>query len=160
MNDLQVHTSLSAGVTKQSLALDYGPALRDHIVAPLFYKGIDGVDKAVANMQDYSLMREDLDRLVALTHWPQNTDLFKMVNSKTKGAFTRKLNKGAARLPYSIKAREGKGRTVDFMMLEEDMGIEEYDHHDDIEKDTMIKIKKPSSKKLASMEKKEDRKEN
>ena len=40
-----MHTKLSAGVSKGSLALDYGQVLRDHITSPLVKQ-----DQAVANM--------------------------------------------------------------------------------------------------------------
>ena len=62
-----MHTRLSAGVSKGSLNLDYGQVLRDHIISPLVTQGADGVDQAVDNMGEYSLLRKDLDGLVLVT---------------------------------------------------------------------------------------------
>ena len=45
LQELQMHTRLSGGVSKGSLALDYCQVLRDHIVAPLVKDGTEGVDK-------------------------------------------------------------------------------------------------------------------
>jgi len=90
LQELQMHTRLSAGVSKGSLALDYGQVLRDHIIAPLVKQGADGVDQAVSNMGEYSLLREDLDGLIEVTQWPDKPDSLRAVDSKTKAAFTMK----------------------------------------------------------------------
>ena len=95
-----MHTRLSAGVSKGSLALDYGQVLRDHIISPLVKQGAGGVDQAVANMGGYSLLREDLDGLLEVTQWPDKPEPFRAVDSKTKAALTRKYKKVA--LPYNI----------------------------------------------------------
>ena len=39
LQELQIHTRLSVGVSKGSLALDYGQVLRDHVVSPLVKQG-------------------------------------------------------------------------------------------------------------------------
>ena len=140
-----MHTRLSAGVSKGSLALDYGQVLRDHIVAPLVKEGTEGVDKAVTNMGDYSLLREDLDGLLEVTQWPDKPDPLRSVDSKTKAAFTRKYNKEGAALPYSIAmtVSKKKGGGEDMMMGERDDVEEEDDDGDNVEKDASIKMKKP-----------------
>merc|ERR1719290_245638 len=53
LSEIQMHTRLSAGVSKGSLALDYGQVLRDHVISPLVKQGADGVDQAVSNMGEY-----------------------------------------------------------------------------------------------------------
>jgi len=145
LQELQMHTRLSAGVSKGSLALDYGQVLRDHIVAPLVKEGTEGVDKAVTNMGDYSLLREDLDGLLEVTQWPDKPDPLRSVDSKTKAAFTRKYNKEGAALPYSIAmtVSKKKGGGEDMMMGEGDDVEEEDDDGDNVEKDASIKMKKP-----------------
>ena len=77
LQELQMHTRLSAGVFKGSFALDYGQVLRDHVIAPLVQQGADGVDQAVFNMGEYSLLREDLDGLIEVTQWPDKRDFKK-----------------------------------------------------------------------------------
>ena len=97
-----MHTKLSAGVSKGSLNLDYGQVLRDHIISPLVKQGADGVDQAVDNMGEYSLLRKDLDGLMLVTQWPDRPEPLRAVDGKTKAAFTRKYNKEGAALPYNI----------------------------------------------------------
>jgi len=102
LQELQMHTRLSAGVSKGSLNLDYGQVLRDHIISPLVTQGADGVDQAVDNMGEYSLLRKDLDGLVLVTQWPGRPEPLRAVDGKTKAAFTRKYNKEGPTLPYNI----------------------------------------------------------
>ena len=40
-------------------------------------QGTDGVDQAVCNMREYSLLRDDLDGLLEVTQWPDNADQLK-----------------------------------------------------------------------------------
>ena len=107
-----MHTRLSAGVSKGSLALDYGQVLRDHVISPLVKQGAEGVDQAVSNMGEYSLMREDLDGLLEVNQWPGNPNPLGNVDSKTKAAFTRKCNKKRASLPYSITGCKKRTRAL------------------------------------------------
>lgn len=149
LQELQMHTRLSAGVSKGSLALDYGQVLRDHVITPLVKQGAEGVDQAVANMGDYSLLREDLDGLLEVTQWPDKADPLRNVDSKTKAAFTRKYNKDGAALPYSIastvsKKKGAAGGGDDFLPGDEEE-IEEDEDGDDITKDASIKMKKGKS---------------
>ena len=140
-----MHTRLSAGVSKNSLALDYGQVLRDHVVSPLVVQGAEGVDQAVANMGSYSLLREDLDGLMEVTQWPDKQDPLKNVDSKTKAAFTRKYNKKGVALPYSINTcvSQKKGGAGEDMMPGYGEEVEEDEEDlDNIEKDASIKMKK------------------
>ena len=145
LQELQMHTRLSAGVSKGSLALDYGQVLRNHVISPLVKQGADGVDQAVSNMGEYSLLREDLDGLMEVTQWPDKPDPLRNVDSKTKAAFTRKYNKESVALPYSIATtvskKKGSGGGEDLMLGAEE-AIEEEEDDDNIEKDASIKMKK------------------
>merc|ERR1719147_630781 len=149
LQELQVHTRLSAGVSKGSLALDYGQVLRNHIISPLVKEGANGVDMAVSNMGDYSLLREDLDGLLEVTQWPDKPDPLRAVDSKTKASFTRKYNKDGAALPYSIATtvskRKGGGAGSEDMLPGDEEEIEEDEDGDDITKDASIKMKKGKS---------------
>ena len=148
LQELQIHTRLSAGVSKGSLALDYGLMLRDHIISPLVKQGAGGVDQAVSNMGAYHLLREDLDGLMEVTQWPDKPDPLKAVDSKTKAAFTRKYNKKGPALPYSIAMAISKNTGVaagggeDMMPCEEEEMDEEDKDGDTTEKDASINIKK------------------
>ena len=144
LQELQMHTRLSAGVSKVSLALDYAQVLRNHIIAPMVKEGAGGVDKAVTNMGDYSLLRKDLDSLLEVTQWPCTTDSWRAVDKKTKAAFTRKYNKEWVPLPYSIantvsKKKAGGGEAM--MMGEEEEEEEGNCDGDKIEEDASIKKK-------------------
>ena len=149
--ELQTHTRLSAGASKESLAQEYGQLLRNHIVGPLVRAGQDGVDEAVERMGDYALLREDLDGLLEVTQWPHTADPMKNVESKTKAAFTRKYNKEGVALPYSIaqtvsKKKGGGGGGEELLPGEEEELEDEEDNGDDLEKDGMIKKKtKPAT---------------
>ena len=158
--ELQMHTRLSAGLSKESVVLGQGQMLRNHILGSLVKEGAEGVDEAVKRMGDYNLLREDLDSLIEVCQWPDRPDPMKSVDSKTKSAFTRKYNKEGMALPYSIvqTVTKKKGGGGEEMMLgEEDENIEDDDDEDkdNIEKDAMIKMKKPAAKKGVSNSKEE-----
>ena len=152
--ELQMHTRLSAGFSKESVVLGQGQILRNHILGPLVKDGAEGVDEAVKRMGDYNLLREDLDSLIEVGQWPDRPDPMKNVDSKTKAAFTRKYNKEGIALPYSIvqTVTKKKAGGDDLMPGEEDDNIEDDDDDDKdtIEKDAMIKMKKPAAKKAAA----------
>ena len=135
--------------------LDHGQLLRDHILSPLVRDGVEGVEDAVKRMGDYNLLREDLDNLIEVGQWPDRPDPMRNVDSKTKAAFTRKYNKDGVALPYSIvqtvsKKKGGAGGGEEMFGEEDDHEEEEDDDKDNVEKDAMIKMKKPAAKKAAS----------
>lgn len=143
--ELQCHTRLAAGVSKGAMALDYSQRLRDLVISPLVREGGEGVEQAVANMNTYNLLREDLEGLVEVAQWPNKPDPWQAVESKVKAAFTRRYNKEGAALPFAVqttitkKAKTSKG--------EEDWGEEndeeaEEEENSDVEADAMIKMKK------------------
>merc|ERR1719186_1358063 len=103
-------------------------------------------------MENYHLLREDLDGLLEVAQWPDRPDPMKKIESKTKTAFTRKYNKDAAALPYAVMQNVSKRSAAgssDMMGMEgEEDGNDEEDggDDDDIGKDAMIKAKKPAAK--------------
>ena len=105
-------------------------------------------------MGDYNLLREDLDNLIEIGQWPERPDPMRGVDSKTKAAFTRKYNKEGAALPYSIvqTVTKKKAAASDDMYGDDDDNADEEDDDDkdSVEKDAMIKMKKPAAKKTAS----------
>ena len=100
LQELQVHTRMSAGLAKSSLNLDYVQHLKDQIVRPMKTNGQDGVQDSVKAMDFYKLLREDLDNLLEITTWPNQPDPMKSIESKVKAAFTRSYNKDVV-LPYA-----------------------------------------------------------
>merc|ERR1712080_301316 len=69
LQELQIHTRLSAGVSKSSLNQDFIQHLRDLILRPMQTSGQDGINESVQSMEFYSLLREDLDNLLEVTAW-------------------------------------------------------------------------------------------
>ena len=147
LQELQVHTRISAGLSKENLALQQGQVLRDHVITPLVRDGPEGVDASVRRMGEYNLLREDLDSLIEVCQWPDRPDPMRNVESKTKAAFTRKYNKDGVSLPYRIvqKVAKKKHSGEDFIDYEEEEEEEDDDDKDDIGNDAMIKMKKAKS---------------
>ena len=147
LQELQTHTRLSAGLSKENLVLQQGQALRDHVLNPLVKDGAEGVDASVSRMGDYNLLREDLDSLIEVSQWPDRPDPMRNVESKTKAAFTRKYNKEGVALPYRIVQTVSKKKAAsdEFIDEEEEEEDEEGNDKDDIGNDAMIKMKKTKS---------------
>ena len=149
LQEVQIHTRLSANLSKQALNRDFLQQLRDGVVKPLATKGGDGVNDAVEVMNHYALLREDLDNLLELTQWPDQPDVMKAVESKVKAAFTRAYNKHVF-LPYSTNVgtaakKASKANAVDMDIVEDE--DEDEDDNEDIGKDSMIKAKKKAAPK-------------
>ena len=145
LRQVEMHTRLSASVSKSTIALDYGQVLKDHVIAPLVKLGANGVDQAVSNMRDYFLLREDLDGLIELSQWPDKQDPLWADDSKTKAAFTRKFNKMGGVLPYSIalSVSKKKGEEDENMTFyKEEKVFEDEEKPESIENDPSIRIKK------------------
>ena len=162
--ELQIHTRLSAGLSKSALNQDFAEHMRNSIISPMIgSNGQEGVQKAVEVMKHYSLLREDLDNLVELTTWEGFDDRMKNIESKVKSAFTRTYNKEVV-LPYATNigniTKKAKVALQDPSLEEEDdfENSDEERNEDDIELDTMIKAKKvknsTANKKSEAEEKK------
>ena len=149
LQELQVHTRLSAGLAKSSLNQDFTQHLRNAVLRPMIKHGSEGVPQSIETMDFYSLMREDLDNLLEITTWPDQPDPMRAVDSKIKAAFTRSYNKSVV-LPYAKEANVKKKAKIDAAAaanpFEED-SEENDDDDDNIEADAMIKAKKPTTKK-------------
>ena len=158
LSELQGHTRLTAGVSKGAVTLDYGQRLREHIVSPMSKAGADGVEQSVVNINDYNLLREDLDGLMEVTQWPGRPDPWQALDSKVKAAFTRKYNKEGAALPFAVQSTvTKKAKTASNNSGGETWGEDEDDNEeeddgdkDDIEADAMIKAKVKKSSAAAS----------
>nr|XP_028601072.1 replication factor C subunit 1 isoform X1 [Podarcis muralis] len=141
MQELSMHMSLRTHASKRAVNLDYLSYLRDAIVKPLTCLGTDGVQEAVAFMDTYCLMKEDVESLMEITSWGGKPSEFSKIDSKVKSAFTRAYNKEAHLAPYSLqvvhKANRRAGSTVDEELEAEEIPSE--NEQDTIENDAMIK---------------------
>jgi replication factor C subunit 1 len=71
--------------SKEAVNLDYLTYLRDAISGPLIKEGTDGVAAALRVMQDYCLLREDIDSLMELSLWPDQKDPMSYIDSRVTG---------------------------------------------------------------------------
>ena len=89
-----MHTQLKTQLSKDNLVLDYGEILRNHIIAPLTCDEAEGLKQSVSNMVGYSMLRDDLDRLIEVTQW-QGVQNPPAIDRKKKTALTRIYDKGS-----------------------------------------------------------------
>lgn len=59
--------------------------------------------EVVALYNEYDLSRDDTEAIDELGVWPQCPDIAKSINSKTKAAVTRTLNKESRMLRYALE---------------------------------------------------------
>ncbi|XP_045503036.1 replication factor C subunit 1 [Colias croceus] len=148
---IHAHTRLSTSGSKSSIFLDYATHIRDAILNPLIKDKMDGVQQSLQVLEEYHLLREDLDSLTELTVWPGQRNPMVLVDSKVKAAMTRTYNKQASALPYAPGAIKRAKHTEDTESLEVDDDEEEQDS--DPENDALIKkkmtkdVEKPSTSK-------------
>jgi replication factor C subunit 1 len=85
LNSILSLLSCSISGSKEAVNLDYITHLRDAISGPLIKEGIDGVPFALRVMQDYYLLREDIDSLMEISLWPNQKDPMSRIDSKVTG---------------------------------------------------------------------------
>lgn len=161
MQELKAHVSLKISGNKTSLALDYMGPLCGRITRPLADGDVDG---ASAVLNNYYLRKEDMESILELAVFKGDKNPLEKVDSKTKAALTRNMNKHGEMLPYSYgtdgsKKRGAKG--ADELELNEEGEIIENDasdedDKDDIEKDAMIKKVEKKGKRTKKAEEDED----
>ncbi|XP_061438963.1 replication factor C subunit 1 isoform X2 [Rhineura floridana] len=159
IQELTMHMSLRTHASKRAVNLEYLPYLRDGIVKPLTCLGTDGVQDAVAFMNSYCLMKEDVESIMEVTCWGGKPGAFSKVDSKVKSAFTRAYNKEAHLTPYSLqiaqKTKRRAGSAVDEELEAEE--IQSENELETIENDAMIK-KKTKTVKQPKAERNEETK--
>lgn len=114
---------------------------------------LDGVEEALSVIKEYRLLREDLDSLSELAHWPGRKSLMDSVEGKVKAALTRAYNKEVAAYTYSAPTGVKKSKVSydgDIEMgFEGDGGANaessDDEDNDKLENDALIKAKKPSA---------------
>lgn len=82
---LTVIFCFSISGSKEAVNLDYLTHLRDSVVGPLIKEGVDGVAATLCVMQNYHLLREDIDSLMEISLWPDQKDPMSCVDSKVMG---------------------------------------------------------------------------
>ncbi|NXA79912.1 RFC1 factor, partial [Thryothorus ludovicianus] len=163
IQELAMHMSLRTQTCKRTVNMEYLSYLRDALVQPLRDFGADGVQQAVAFMDSYCLMKEDVENIMEISTWGGKPSPFSKLDPKVKAAFTRAYNKEAHLTPYSLssvkasKRQSGSAGTFD---LSEDLNVEEIpsdeNEQDTLDSDAMIKQKKVKSSKLPKREKNEE----
>ncbi|XP_066583927.1 replication factor C subunit 1 [Prorops nasuta] len=155
--EITVHTRLTTGASKEAINLDYLGPLKNAILRPLIVDNLDGVDKAVKVMNEYHLVREDLDSIAEISLWSGDRDPMQAIPTKVKAAFTRAYNKSSTAMPYTVKGSSKKKNSQDEeLMDEEDNANNEEEEEDTIEADKMIKAKNPTVIKTGGGSKKKE----
>ncbi|XP_025893447.1 replication factor C subunit 1 isoform X2 [Nothoprocta perdicaria] len=163
VQELAMHMSLRTQTCRRTLNMEYLPYLRDALVQPLQDLGTDGVRDAVAFMDSYCLMKEDVENIMEISTWGGKPSPFSKLDPKVKAAFTRAYNREARRTPYALPAARAPRRPAAAAAateLGEDSSVEEApsdeEEQDTLENDAMIKQKKVKSSRLPKTEKNEE----
>ncbi|XP_030643880.1 replication factor C subunit 1 isoform X2 [Chanos chanos] len=156
VQELASHMSLKTLSSKGAVNLDYMPYLRSALLQPLLSRGSEGAAQAVQIMDDYDLIKEDVDNIMEISTWGGQPDPYSKLDPKVKAAFTRAYNKESHMTPYSIQVvkkgqRAGPNPDLGDPDRDNDQEVEEED--EGITSDAMIKKKAKSSKE--SKERKE-----
>ncbi|NXG15784.1 RFC1 factor, partial [Grallaria varia] len=155
IQELAMHMSLRTQACKRTVNMEYLSCLRDALVQPLKDLGADGVQQAIAFMDSYCLMKEDIENIMEISTWGGKPSSFSKLDPKVKAAFTRAYNKEVHLTPYSlssVKASKRQSGAVVTLEMSEDVNVEEIqsdeDEQDTVESDAMIKQKKTKSSRL------------
>ncbi|GCC24657.1 hypothetical protein chiPu_0003059 [Chiloscyllium punctatum] len=154
VQELTRHMCLRTHASKRAVNLDYLPYLRDALVQPLTLQGTNGAQEAVATMNAYYLMKEDVDSIMEISSWAGRPDPFSKLDPKVKAAFTRTYNRETHLTPYALQAvkKLKRGSTAGSSLdteLNDDLQTEDVqseETEDNLELDGMIKPKKPKAK--------------
>lgn len=145
---LRMQQELSSHMCLQvrgGLNADYYDVLRERLTGPLIRDGVDGVDDVLRFMENYNLMREDLDSILELATWS-----FKdapKIDTKVKAALTRLYKKANITLPYSVEIGTTKKRKTTIPSFEGEDDLEGDDLEDEEEEEVVpVPVKKPAVK--------------
>ncbi|XP_068084538.1 replication factor C subunit 1 isoform X2 [Anabrus simplex] len=157
LQELQVHMRLTTSASKEAINLDYLPSIRDAVFNPLIQDGTSGIPAALKVMEDYHLIREDLESIIELSTWPGDKDPMTLIDSKVKAAMTRAYNKEGIMTPYSVVSvvkKQVAGSSQDLVGNEEveEDAVDEDKDDEDITHDAMIKAKKRTATKVQHKE--------
>ncbi|XP_065593183.1 replication factor C subunit 1 isoform X1 [Cyrtonyx montezumae] len=163
IQELAMHMSLRTQACKRTVNMEYLSHLRDALVQPLRDMGADGVRDAIAFMDSYCLMKEDIENIMEISMWGGKPSPFSKLDPKVKAAFTRAYNREVHLTPYSlhtVKTLRRQSGSMGTSEPSEELNVEEVpsdeDEQDTVESDAMIKQKKVKSSKLPKREKNEE----
>lgn len=146
---LSQHAHLKISADTHSLVTDYIPALREKLTKPLIENENGGISDVIAVMNEYDLIRDDAEAIAELAVWPGRKDPAAVIQSKTKAALTRALNKEHRMLPYAIddvaKSKKKSGGSYDIEVDEEGNVIEKGNESDGEEEGGDDKEKKSTT---------------
>ncbi|XP_032418854.1 replication factor C subunit 1 isoform X2 [Xiphophorus hellerii] len=162
VQELTAHMSLKTLSSRQAVNLDYMHYLRQALLHPLQRHGAEGAAQAVQLLDDYKLLKEDVDSIMEISVWGGQPDPYSKLDSKVKAAFTRAYNKEVHLTPYSLQAvkkgrRGGGGGGADLDGGDEGPDDQESgDEAEGLKADAMIKQKKTKTTKESTKEKKQE----
>ncbi|MED6266934.1 hypothetical protein CHARACLAT_007110 [Characodon lateralis] len=159
VQELTSHMSLKTLSSRQAVNLDYLHYLRQVLLHPLQRHGAEGAAQAVKLLDDYQLLKEDVDSIMETSIWGGQPDPYAKLDSKVKAAFTRAYNKEAHLTPYCLQAVKKGRRGGGDLELGGEEGPDDQQSDDEAEglkTDAMIKQKKTKTTKESTKEKKED----
>ncbi|KAL4640340.1 replication factor C subunit 1 isoform X2, partial [Arapaima gigas] len=160
IQELATHMSLRIHSSKQAVNLDYLPYLCSSLLEPLQRSGAEGAAQAVQLMDDYNLVKEDVDSIMEISTWGGQPDPYSKLDPKVKAAFTRAYNRESHLTPYSLqivkKGRQGAMNTElgagELDQESQELADEEEDEQGSLATDAMIKQKKVKSSKQQKQE--------
>ncbi|XP_026126082.1 replication factor C subunit 1-like isoform X2 [Carassius auratus] len=157
IQELASHMSLKTLSSKEAINLDYLPYLRSAVLEPLQSRGSEGANQSVQIIDDYDLIKEDVDNMMEISTWGGQPDPYSKLDSKVKAAFTRAYNKESHLTPYSLqvvkKSRKGAVDPELIGELDGESQIQEEEDDDGVTADAMIKQKKAKPAKDTKQEK-------
>nr|XP_057946293.1 replication factor C subunit 1 isoform X2 [Doryrhamphus excisus] len=149
VQELASHMALKTMSSRQAVNLDYLYYLRQNLLSPLQKLATEGASQAVRLLDDYQLIKEDVDSMMEISVWGGQPDPYSKLDSKVKAAFTRAYNKEVHLTPYSLQAvkkgRRGGGGGEEFDMDVEETPMSE-DEGSNLNTDAMIKKKTKAAK--------------
>ncbi|XP_068448228.1 replication factor C subunit 1 [Clinocottus analis] len=159
--ELASHMCLKTLCSRQAVNLDYLYYLRQALLSPLQRLGAEGAADAVQLLDNYQLIKEDVDSIMEVSVWGGQPDPYSKLDSKVKAAFTRAYNREVHLTPYSLQAVKkgrGGGGGGEAELGGEDVDNEARESEDEgVKADAMIKQKKKAkATKETKKEKKED----
>uniref|UniRef100_A0A8C2BGL0 Replication factor C subunit 1 n=2 Tax=Cyprinus carpio TaxID=7962 RepID=A0A8C2BGL0_CYPCA len=157
IQELASHMSLKTLSSKEAINLDYLPYFRSAILEPLQSQGSEGASQSVKLMDDYDIIKEDVDNIMEISMWGGQPDPYSKLDSKVKAAFTRAYNKESHLMPYSLqvvkKSRKGAIDPELIGELDSESQFQEEEEGDGVTADAMIKQKKTKPVKDVKQEK-------
>lgn len=72
--------------SRQAVNLDYLFYLREALLSPLQRSGAEGASQAVRILDDYQLIREDVDSIMEVSVWGNQPDPYSNLDPKVSGS--------------------------------------------------------------------------